>query len=206
MERVAVYIDGFNLYYGMKSKGWQRYYWLDLRLLSNHLLRSYQELELVRYFTAKVVYLDRHPEQQRNQHTYLEALETLPGLEIHYGYFLEKKRSCWNCGRVDSTYEEKMTDVNIAVQLLSDAQDDVFDTAIVMSADSDLAGPVKSLRSRYSDKKVVVAFPPRRYSNNLVNLATGYLRIGQDKLRRSQFPDQVHKSDGRIMSRPSNWR
>ena len=29
-QRVAVYIDGFNLYYGLKSKGWSRYYWLDL--------------------------------------------------------------------------------------------------------------------------------------------------------------------------------
>lgn len=104
MERVAAYIDGFNLYYGMRSKGWQRYYWLDLRALSSCFLRSYQRLELIRYLTSKVVYLDHHPEQHRNQHTYLEALETLPDLEIHYGYFLEKKRSCWNCGRVDSTY------------------------------------------------------------------------------------------------------
>ena len=37
MDRVAVYIDGFNLYYGLKSKrkGWRGskwpcYYWLDV--------------------------------------------------------------------------------------------------------------------------------------------------------------------------------
>ena len=30
-RRVAVYVDGFNLYYGLRSKGWRRYYWLDLR-------------------------------------------------------------------------------------------------------------------------------------------------------------------------------
>ena len=29
-RRVAVYVDGFNLYYGLRSKGWRRYYWLDL--------------------------------------------------------------------------------------------------------------------------------------------------------------------------------
>ena len=33
MERVNAYIDGFNLYFGLKSKGWRRYYWLDLRAL-----------------------------------------------------------------------------------------------------------------------------------------------------------------------------
>ena len=31
MQRVIVYIDGFNLYYGLRAAGLQRYYWLDLR-------------------------------------------------------------------------------------------------------------------------------------------------------------------------------
>ena len=55
-----------------------------------------------------------------------------------------------------------MTDVNIAVQLLGDAQDKVFDTAIVISADSDLAGPVQAIRSRYPNKRAIIAFPPER--------------------------------------------
>ncbi len=29
MDRVIVYIDGFNLYFGLKSKGWRRYFWLN---------------------------------------------------------------------------------------------------------------------------------------------------------------------------------
>ena len=41
-RRVAVYVDGFNLYYGLRSKGWRRYYWLDLRSLSEQLLRPGQ--------------------------------------------------------------------------------------------------------------------------------------------------------------------
>ena len=32
-RRVAAYVDGFNLYYGLKSKGWRRFYWLDIRAL-----------------------------------------------------------------------------------------------------------------------------------------------------------------------------
>jgi hypothetical protein len=31
--RVIVCIDGFNLYFGMREKGWQRYYWLDTRIV-----------------------------------------------------------------------------------------------------------------------------------------------------------------------------
>ena len=39
MNRVISYIDGFNLYFGLKDKGWKRYYWLDLAALSGALLK-----------------------------------------------------------------------------------------------------------------------------------------------------------------------
>ena len=52
LQRVAAYIDGFNLYYGLRSKGWRRYYWLDLRRLVERLLRRGQQLVAVRYFTT----------------------------------------------------------------------------------------------------------------------------------------------------------
>ena len=45
MERVTVYIDGFNLYYGLREKGWRRYYWLNLRRLSENILDPHQTLE-----------------------------------------------------------------------------------------------------------------------------------------------------------------
>ena len=55
LQRVAAYIDSFNLYYGLRSKGWRRYYWLDLRRLAERLLRPGQQLAAVRYFTTRVV-------------------------------------------------------------------------------------------------------------------------------------------------------
>jgi hypothetical protein len=48
-SRVVAYIDGFNLYYGLRSKGWRRYLWLDLNQLIASLLRPYQELSGVKY-------------------------------------------------------------------------------------------------------------------------------------------------------------
>ncbi len=33
MKRTVVYIDGFNLYFGLKSKGWNRYYLFDTAIL-----------------------------------------------------------------------------------------------------------------------------------------------------------------------------
>ena len=55
MQRVMVYVDGFNLYFGLKSKGWKRYQWLDLRRLSENLLQAEQRLAGVRYFTARIL-------------------------------------------------------------------------------------------------------------------------------------------------------
>ena len=98
-----------------------------------------------------------------------------------------------------------MTDVNIAVELLGDAQDDAFDTAIIVSGDSDLVRPVQAVRARYPDKRVVVAFPPGRTSAHLGKVATAAFVIGRKKLEDSQLPDQIVKSDGHVLTRPREW-
>jgi hypothetical protein len=52
--RVIVYIDGFNLYFGLKSKGWTRFLWLNLQNVAERLLKPYQTLVYTKYFTARV--------------------------------------------------------------------------------------------------------------------------------------------------------
>lgn len=206
MQRVIFYVDGFNLYYGMRSKLWKRYYWLDIARLAERLLNPCQTLVFARYFTARI-----HPDGRRNadkkerQDAYLEALSVSSSARIHYGRFLKKKRRCNKCGESWTTYEEKMTDVNIAVELLDDARYDRFDTAIIVSADSDLVGPVKNVRMRHPEKRVVIAFPPDRRSVDLKNAAKSSFVIGRDALRDSQLPDTVVKPDGYTLSRPASW-
>ena len=202
-QRVAAYIDGFNLYYGLRSRGWRRYYWLNLSLLVAKLLRPWQQLEAVRYFTTRIYPEPGDTDKAKRQSTYLEALATLPDLTIHYGYFLPKTRTCRQCGAIVRTYEEKMTDVNIAVELLGDAQDDVFDTAMVISGDSDLSGPIESVRLRYPGKRVIVAFPPDRASQKL--RSGPWFTIGRDAFRDSQLPAQVINASGHVLTRPTGW-
>ena len=203
--RVVVYIDGFNLYYGMRSRGWRRYYWLDLRRLAERLLRPGQTLAEVKYFTARVIPDAGSEDKARRQNTYLEALATLADVDIHYGYYLPKMQRCSDCGATWQAYEEKMTDVNIAVELLSDAYDDRFDTAIVISADSDLARPITTIRERFPVKRVVVAFPPNRVSKLLRSVATASFTLGHGVLNSSQFPERVLADGGRVLIRPARW-
>lgn len=52
-QRVIVYIDGFNFYYGLRKAPWRKYYWLDIVKLMESFLRPNQELVAVKYFSAK---------------------------------------------------------------------------------------------------------------------------------------------------------
>ena len=206
MQRVVVYVDGFNLYFGLRSKGWRRYYWLNLRRLAENLLRSEQRVIAVRYFSARISTRPGNSDRRKRQATYLEALATLPGLDIHYGHYLAKQQRCNKCGTTWDTHEEKMTDVNIAVELLGDAQDDMFDTAMILSGDSDLTQAVQAVRRRYPDKRVIIAFPPNRDSVRLRQVATAAFRIGRKKFKDSQFADRVSKADGFVLERPGEWQ
>ena len=71
MERVITYIDGFNLYFGMKAQYNNKYLWLDVEALSNSLLLPDQSLVATKYFTSMVT---NQPDKEGRQRTYLDAL------------------------------------------------------------------------------------------------------------------------------------
>jgi hypothetical protein len=85
--RTRVYIDGFNLYYGA-LKGTPRK-WLDPVRLSELLLPAGCVLDKLLYFTARVSGI-RDPGAPARQRIYLNALDTLPEVEIHFGNFVAK--------------------------------------------------------------------------------------------------------------------
>jgi uncharacterized LabA/DUF88 family protein len=206
MNRVIAYIDGFNLYFGMREKGWRRYYWLDVHCLAQRLLKPHQELAAVRYFTSRVSASPSDPNQAKRQGVYIEALETLAGTSLHYGHYLTKTVKCFKCGAEWRTNEEKMTDVNIAIALMEDAFLDALDTALLISGDSDLVGPVVQVKKLYPNKSVVIAFPPERTSARLRQEADDSFVIGRKVLKESQLPDEIRKPNGFILKRPDSWR
>jgi len=104
-----------------------------------------------------------------------------------------------------SDHNEKMTDVNIAVEMMSDAFQGRLDTALLVSADSDLTAPVAKTRRLFPSMRVVAAFPPARSSEDLKRVVSGYLMIGHGVLARSLFPDQIVRADGFVLSRPASW-
>ena len=203
MERVIAYVDGFNLYFGLKSRGWSRYYWLNIQLLAQNLLKPNQRLLLTKYFTARIA---GPPDKQRRQSTYIEALETLNDFQIFRGKYQLNPRQCSYCGFQDEVPNEKMTDVNIAVEMLKDAYQDKFDVALLISADSDLVPPIKTVRELFPNKRVVIASPPGRYSVDLANSASKSFVISRRRIAKSLLPEEIKKEDGYILRCPPPWK
>ena len=201
-QRVVAYVDGFNLYFGLKSASWKRFYWLNLQLLAQNLLKAGQDLVFTKYFTSRVSY---PADKQRRQSIFLEALETLNDFRIYYGHYQANPQRCRKCGQKVWIPNEKMTDVNIAVEMLSDAYQNLFDIALVISADSDLSAPVLAIKNLFPEKRVIVAFPPQRHSAQLQRLADAYLQIGRASIAKSVFPEKVAKPDGFVLQRPLEW-
>jgi hypothetical protein len=74
----------------------------------------------VEYFAARV---RNQPESEQRQAAYLDALAAhCPLVKVVQGRFQEKTPECWSCGGRWVSYEEKETDVSIAVQLVEPSE------------------------------------------------------------------------------------
>jgi len=200
-ERVVAYIDGFNLYFGMRS-AFTGVKWLNVELLVQNLLKPHQELIAVKYFTSLV---RNNPPKEKRQRDYLSALEST-NVQIIFGHYKSKPKSCSRCGHSWDDNEEKMTDVNIAVHMLTDALDDKYDTAMLISGDSDLVPPINTVHDRFPQKRVLVVFPPNRHNVSMKNVAKGHFIIGKQKLKQSQFSHSLVLANGYVMEIPTEWK
>src|SRR5690606_28211298 len=96
MARVIAYVDGFNLYFGLKNAGFKRLYWLDVAALAGNLLKPGQTFAATPYFTARSRDNGRNTADRKRQRDYLGALG-LSGTSIPLGHYLEQRRSWRKC-------------------------------------------------------------------------------------------------------------
>ena len=70
--------------------------------------------------------------------------------------FKSDNKDCKKCGNSYVSYNEKMTDVNIATHIMSDYYEENFDMAMVISGDTDLLPPIKMINENGKNKRVFV--------------------------------------------------
>jgi uncharacterized LabA/DUF88 family protein len=173
-------------------------------MLVERMIRDDQALQEVQYFTARV---RSDVAAARRQAIYLDALGSYcPKVRRVEGRFQERTRNCWDCGAQWIGYEEKETDVNIAVALVGGAVQDSYDTALLISGDGDLRPAVTAVKRLRPEKRIIAVFPPRRNAAGLIAVVDAYIRIGPDKIRNAQLPPKIVTRDGVILERPDHWK
>jgi len=200
-ERVSAYVDGFNLYFGMMEAGLDYCKWLDIEKLLKSLLKPHQVLVEIKYFTSRVT---NNPDKQKRQSTYIDAIEST-NVKVIYGKYQSGTEICSRCGNKWIKSKEKMTDVNIATSIIVDAYNDKYDMGILISGDSDLTPPIIEIHRSFSNKRIMIAFPPKRHNSSMANEARGSEIIGRKKLVSSQFDSEVISKVGFKLKKPSEW-
>lgn len=196
MKRAIVYIDGFNLYYGIRSLNNPILKWLNIEYFAKSFLAPNTCLEQVKYFTAMI---KGDLDKMARQKLYLHVLEQQSKrLTIIKGHFLKKGKRCPNCNHYNQTFEEKKTDVNIACEMLTDAYEDHFDVAFLVSGDSDLMPPVGKITAK--GKIVIIANPPKRKSNELNQVASNSIHM-----KKYLLPAEIPTKRGKL-TMPETWK
>jgi len=201
-QKVIVYVDGFNFYYGLRSNGWRKYYWLDMVKFAEKLLRPHQQLIEVCYFSAKAT----DNQKSLRQNYFFQANKLNPKFILHLGKYLTKDVICKYCHRVNHSFEEKETDVRIATTMLADVYQKRCDVTLLISADSDLVPSIERIRDISPEHKIIVCFPPNRHSSNLRQWANGVkVLTNKQQYEAAMLPDEITLPDGYIAKRPAKW-
>ena len=153
-DRVAIFIDGSNLYHGLRAN-FSRY---DLRFAefirklcgSRHLFRAY-------YYNV-LQDPGQRPDAYREQQEFLNILRETPYLEARLG----------STKLAQGIPVEKGIDVMLVTDLLHFAWNDLYDVAVLVSGDSDFAYALQAVKNM--GKYVEVAYFETNVSRDLLDV------------------------------------
>jgi uncharacterized LabA/DUF88 family protein len=154
-ERVAIFIDGSNLYHSLKNN-FKRFD-LNFGEFTKKLCGSRQ---LIRTYYYNVLQeSNQRSEGSREQQEFLDTLHRTPYLELRLG---TTKLS-------QGIPVERGIDVMLATDLLYFAANNTYDTAVLVSGDSDFNYAVQVVKNM--GKHVEVAYFENAASRDLINSA-----------------------------------
>jgi uncharacterized LabA/DUF88 family protein len=192
--RAAVYVDGFNLFHAIDDLGENHLKWLDLMALSKHLIGVNRDLVHVVWCSAK------HPDPGKAERwiTYRNAL-LVTGVTVVPGHFTKTP-----------PIEEKEGDVNVALRLMLDAVDDVYDTAYLISGDSDQVATAVLFSERFgrksralNKKKLYSVAPPNRpHSGHIKSYADHCPELSKADIENHLLPERLAGVGGHPIHRP----
>lgn len=200
-SRCIVYIDGFNLYFGLKRRKWDKYKWIDLYKFCLALLPDNADLVRIKYYTAQIT---KDQEKTRRQMTFINANKAHPKIDVVWGNYLARNKKCKHCHKQMESFEEKKSDVNMAIGIVSDAYEDKYDIAIVVTTDTDLV-PAVQFVATHTNKACHVCFMSKRPVGDLKRSATKASHISLKMIKASQLDDLYIAPNGTKYKKPDLW-
>ena len=216
-------MDGFNFYYRALKKR-PSCKWVNPIKLCENILNDTHRYVGLKYFSARVNDTPDDLSKSQRQDIYFRAIKTIPNSQIILGHFSrhktwmdlvtpierdvilptsrETKKEVLRRIQVFK-YEEKGSDVNIATELLIDAYENKYDTAVLISNDSDLIAPISYIK-RKMKKKIVILNPQEGSSKQLTRFATFSKDISGENLKKSLFPKELRDDTGKF-KKPNSW-
>ena len=209
MAKYVFFVDGFNLYHALDylrvatdHYRYRKYKWLNLHKLCSLYVGRLDSLEKVVLFTALATW---DADKVARHKLFIRANEAA-GVSVVYGEFKRKEKHCTLCHGRYPTFEEKQTDVNIALGLFQHAVADQYDRAVLVSGDTDLIPAIKAVRATLPHKQIGVMLPIGRASADLIKNADFRFKMNEYQLKSARFPDQIILPDKSTLDCPKNWK
>jgi len=135
-ERISIFIDGNNLYYSLNDLKISK---IDFNKFAQ-LLKRDRLLVSVYYYNAPLdISIDskKYWEQQK----FFDALRKIPGFNVILARLRKYKKEDGTFG-----FEVKGDDIYLAVDLVSGAYENLYDTALIVSGDEDFVPAIKKVQ------------------------------------------------------------
>lgn len=163
-QRVAIFIDGSNLYHNLK-----RY---DIKTTFEEIIKKVEtkrEIIDIFYYTAL---LDKSINKQKySKHKkFLDKIKKIPNFNV---ILCNLRKVILEDGSADFTI--KGDDIYLATDLIKGAYEDLYDFAIIVSGDADFIPAIKLVQNK--GKKVINAFFPKSSSYLLRTCCNGSINL-----------------------------
>lgn len=137
-DRIAILVDGSNLYHYLRELKLTGLAEFDYKAFAQFLGRGRTVVSSTYYIGKVRSHGDAKGEELRRWQQRLVAHLQNSGWKVEYGHMLEH----------NGVFQEKGVDVHIAVDLLTGAYEDHYDTAVLVSSDTDLIPAVLAIRGK----------------------------------------------------------
>lgn len=206
--RVAVYVDGFNLYHGLDNLSRHHLKWLNLKSLAEKFIDPQKEvIEKIYYFSAVATFMGDEIAQRHR--AYIEALEST-GVEFIAGNFKDKFLTYKN-HQIQlqwKKHEEKETDVNISIYMVRDAIKKKYEKVILITNDTDIVPAIKMARHENESLQFKLLTPPTFKTHdsllNAIKPGTSS-KLTDGHIENSLLPEKIQKANGKIIHIPKKY-